>query len=210
MQINALLPVLLQLLLSGEASRGNKSNHFQPPASEKQESRVQPNPAAPARYPQSHSASRRNTQPVGISYSSPGQLTTGKESIDPQGEFIFLPLPLKSEIFPEAKFYKQIIDRNEYQRDKGNNEEQYRIVLGLNTTGLGELCFLVWQKGNFLSVKCAASRSQTVQIIREKFPDLKESLARLGWDYVNLSCICVKNPGELPKTNLFGFVDRKI
>lgn len=208
MQINNLLPVLLELLLCGEANRENKSK-IAHPSNRQQLSRAQPNPSGPAQHTeQSKPAGRNKTVLENINHSSPGQVTTNKESGDPQSELIFLPLPLKSELFPDARFYKQITDGERSRQ--GDNEKQNRLVFGLNAPSLGELYFLVVQQENNLSIKCAASKLQTVNVLREGFTGLKEKLHRLGWKKIHCSCIQVKNPGEQPGVTPSGFIDFKI
>lgn len=209
MQINSLLPVLLQLLMTGEQNQTNKYKAVLQPPAKQQIAQVHNNSANSVHTSQKNQpANRVNNALEGINQTSPSRSIANKENPNTQSELIFLPLPLKSEIFPDAKFYKQVTGRAKNQED--TSENQHRLVFGLKTPALGELYFLVIQNKNNLSIKCAASRHQTTRILKKSFTDLKDKLEQLGWKKIHCSCIHVKNPGELPGLTPAGFIDLKI
>jgi hypothetical protein len=210
LQINNLLPVLLELLAQNETSRANANKPGTAQSLTKQHlPRVQPNPSGPAQNSeQSNSAGGAKTVLEQITHSSQGQLTANKETGDPQSELIFLPLPLKSELYPDAKFYRQVNDEEKSGQD--GDENQNRLVFGLKTASLGDIYFLVVQRESNLSIQCAASKLQTVDVLRKGFAELEKKLKRLGWQKVHYSCVQTENPGEPPIVMPSGFIDYKI
>lgn len=128
---------------------------------------------------------------------------------EPQTEMILLPVPLKSEIFPNSKFFTKIKGQSDYNVDE--NTEQHNLAFYLNTIMLGELYFIVVQQENNLFVNCAASRIETVHVINSSFQELAKILTSMGWKHVHCSCIQLENPAaELILTTPPGFLDTKI
>jgi len=208
LQISNLLPVILQLFLSAQTEQ--KSN--KPGPLLQQHPGKQPAQKAgdeQARVPRAADNSRSTNLTASLTkQSSTGQPNINMETPNPQNEIMFLPIPLNSELFPNAKFYKQISPKENNQQQEDLNH--HRLVFGLDAPSLGEIYFMIVQQEDKLSIRCAAAKAQTVKAIREDLNNFSEKLKTMGWEKIHWSCIHVENPGELPGMPPSGFIDLKI
>lgn len=251
MQINSILPVLLQLITTGSQKEGPNAGPRPPSSSQPSlQTPVQASlqtsqpPSLPSSLPppapksQAHSqastanqanqtnqasqanqalglnkglATAKSTLSTGTSHSLSAQPTAGKEGSGTQNDLTFVPLPLKSDIFPDARFYKQI-DPDEKQ--KNPDTQQNRLIFGLKTSTLGELYFLIIQQENKLSINCTASRPQSIAALKNGLSQLKKELHQSGWTNITCSCMHVEKPDQSPSippaATPLGVVDLKI
>ncbi len=208
MQINNMLPAILQLILSTQTEqKSNKPGPLMPQLPGKQPTQKDGDAQARLLRAADNSRSKNLTSSL-TKQTSTGQPNINKETPNPQNEYIFLPIPLNSELFPNAKFYKQISAQEDNQQQEGQN--RHRLVFGLNAPSLGEIYFLIVQQEDKLSIRCAAAKASTVKTIKEGFTNFSEKLKEMGWGKIHWSCIHVENPGELPGMPASGFIDLKI
>ncbi|MCF8011740.1 MAG: hypothetical protein K9L17_07005 [Clostridiales bacterium] len=209
MHIHNIFPILLRLLQSETVKQQNTtpSQNTQQLNSPQNHAQQRPTSTVEQQSRTNAQQSKTGTSTHIDTHGSTSTTLKGNPS-EANNHLLFIPLPLKSEIFPDAKFYKQVATREEQQQD--GQTEQNRLVFGIRAPSAGEIYFLIIQKDNYLSLKCAASKTETVQEIKNSFDNLKKSLAQQGWEDISLSCLHVDNPAVLPGMTPSGFIDLKI
>lgn len=97
----------------------------------------------------------------------------------------YVPLPLRSEIYQDARFYGKLQDF----RYKAGDQGETRMIFCLRTNNLGQLWFnLVIEPGKLLSIQCLTENNQSAGLFRQSSELLKTQLADLGFASVIVSC----------------------
>lgn len=99
----------------------------------------------------------------------------------------FLPLPLKTPLFPESRFY---ISSREQQKAKqtGGGYESTDLFVELETSNMGRLWFGIISRDNKLGIRCLAENNKVVKELSKEMQALEKTLYRLGFDDVSLNC----------------------
>lgn len=120
-----------------------------------------------------------------LSTGQSGQINAEKTPEQPYLTSSFVPLPLRSELFPGARYFARLgEDKTELQASKEAVEE---IFICLDTEKLGQMWIgLAWRR-DFLSVTCFTQKETANQIMRENFPQLREDLKASGFKEVSLT-----------------------
>lgn len=98
---------------------------------------------------------------------------------------LFVPLPLRSEIYPHARFYARFL------REKGAGEKRAPVTpavfLCLVTENLGTLWFGLTLRDEGLMVNCFTESEEANRTLTENFPLLREELLSAGFSTVSLT-----------------------
>jgi len=107
----------------------------------------------------------------------------------PPQNLLFLPLPITSPLYPNARFFLAI---KEHDKDKGTgsgtNKENpaVHLVIGIDTENLGTLWFNITASDESLLIKCFSGREEVSRHIRAWLPDLKAALTGLSFARIDL------------------------
>jgi hypothetical protein len=96
----------------------------------------------------------------------------------------FIPLPLRTELFQEARFFARL---GEDKTNTGAARETEEIFICLITENLGRIWVGVSCRNDFLSIKCFTDREDSNKILRQNFSPLREDLKTIGFKEVSLS-----------------------
>lgn len=96
----------------------------------------------------------------------------------------FIPLPLRSELFQEARFFARL-GEEKTNADGGREAEVFFICL--ITENLGRIWIGVACRNDFLSVKCFTDQEGSNIILRQNFSPLREELKTIGFSEVSLT-----------------------
>lgn len=172
MQINNMLPVLLDIL-TGQAGQ-NKANK-------------------PAPRQGTDGADRQGAEKPAVTTAATesrnieeGDLQPARQQAPGQGLPDFLPLPLKSPLFSDSRFFI----KNQREESPGAGEDRpANIFIRLRTENLGILWISLAAGGESLALSFyTESESYTVPL-KETFPGLVEGLQKLGYTSVNVAGI---------------------
>ncbi len=97
----------------------------------------------------------------------------------------FVPLPLRSELYPDARFYA----RFPQEKPAGSNSAPVAptVFLCLVTENLGTLWFGLTLRDSGLFVNCFTESEEANRTLRENFSLLREELLSSGFSTVSLS-----------------------
>ena len=123
----------------------------------------------------------------------------------------FIPLPLRTDLFHEARFFARLGEEKS-EADGGREAEEFFICL--ITENLGRIWIGVACRSDFLSVKCFTDQEGTNKILRQNFSPLREELKTTGFSEVSLTSqaraeLGAVVEGLLPKFEAHLF-DRKV
>jgi len=99
----------------------------------------------------------------------------------------FTPLPLRSEVFPGARFYARLDEEragNPVTREKVNVKE---IFVFLITENMGCIWVSLSSRKDLLSVKCFTDNERSSMLLRENFSSIKDDLQKIGFTEVTLT-----------------------
>ncbi|MEW6063762.1 hypothetical protein P378_17670 [Desulforamulus profundi] len=104
---------------------------------------------------------------------------------DRQDQLAFVPLPLRTPLYEDARFYWKVKDFSA----KTGKDGEAKVIFSLNTDTLGLLWFtLTTQPGSSLSVQCITEIQTAAEIFRAGAADLQKELTELGYQNVIVSC----------------------
>ena len=114
----------------------------------------------------------------------------------------FVPLPLRSELFPEARYFARM-DKNKTTA-KAEKDVIEEIFICLATEKLGQIWFGLACRKDFLSVTCFTEQEAANKIIRKNFSPLRDELKEIGFKEVSLTSrikteLGAIAEGQLPK-----------
>ncbi len=124
----------------------------------------------------------------------------------------FTPLPLRSSLFREARFFAKV---GEEKAGKGSGRETPdEIFICLITKNLGRIWVGLTCKKDYLSVKYFTDQKTANKILRENFPPMREELKTTGFTEVSITSqaraeLGAVVEGLLPKFELH-LLDRQI
>ncbi|OQA11041.1 MAG: Flagellar hook-length control protein FliK [Firmicutes bacterium ADurb.Bin373] len=95
----------------------------------------------------------------------------------------FIPLPLRTDLFQEARFFAR---PGEEKEGAGTNREAEEIFICLITENLGRIWVGIAMRNDFLSVKYFTEREASNKTLRQNFPPLREELKSIGFSRVSL------------------------
>lgn len=98
---------------------------------------------------------------------------------------VFTPLPFRSEIFPEAKFFARLDERNAASAtSKGSDDIE--VIVYLDTENMGHIWINLSLLNNSLSVKYYTENEGSSKLLRENFLPIKNDLKKIGFQEVSL------------------------
>jgi len=97
----------------------------------------------------------------------------------------YVPLPLRSQIYEETRFYGKLRDL----KYKLNDQGEVKVIFCVKTDTLGLLWFnLAMQPGKLLSVQCLTEHNGAAELFKNSIPRLQEELAAAGFPAVVVTC----------------------
>lgn len=111
--------------------------------------------------------------------------TADMPQIDRQEQPPYVPLPLRTPLYEDAKFYWKLKDLS--AKVQGNGES--KVIFSINTDNLGLLWFtLTTQENKYLSVQCITETSSLAEVFRDSAEVLQRELTEVGYENVVFSC----------------------
>lgn len=107
----------------------------------------------------------------------------------------FAPLPLRSELFPGARFFTRLDDREGNGEDIG--EQNAEIFVYVETEHMGPIWVSLSWINNSLSVKYYTENEEASKTLKEGFTDIREELLESGFHEVALSSQSRTNLGNM-------------
>lgn len=114
----------------------------------------------------------------------PGQVETGRTAEQPFPVPAFIPLPLRSELFQEARFFAK---SEEEKTGTTSRKEALEIFICLITEKLGRIWVGLTCRKDFLSVKCFTDQEMTNKVLRQNFSPLRDELKAIGFKEISLT-----------------------
>jgi len=107
----------------------------------------------------------------------------------------FAPLPLRSELFPGARFFIRLDDRDE----NGNviHGQHSEIFVYVETDHMGPIWVSLAWINNSLSVKYYTENEETSKILKESFPEMRGDLIETGFHEIALTSQSRNNLGSI-------------
>ncbi|AQS58005.1 flagellar hook-length control protein FliK [Desulforamulus ferrireducens] len=110
---------------------------------------------------------------------------TDLPQLDRQEQPPYVPLPLRTPLYKDAKFYWKLRDLSAKVQANG----EAKVIFSVNTTNLGLLWFtLSTQENKHLSVQCITETSALADIFRSSAELLQRELTEVGYESVLVSC----------------------
>jgi len=121
----------------------------------------------------------------------------GKENVSSSMAFqdapVLIPLPVKTPLFAEARFYVQ----QEREERAGNIKKTGIILLIiLNTVSLGLLRLFLNHKDNDLVIQWITQTDEARNCLQQGFSELKKEIIDLGYTTVIFNIQCLSKDGE--------------
>jgi len=188
MQISAIVPILLNILLS------EQQNQKQAPRGQVAFKDVI---QAQLTQPSAANTETANAAP---------QHRSGESS-----EPMLMPLPLRSPLFPDTQFYAfRRLDEEKHGR-KGE-EGETGIVFSLGTISLGRLFFMLLRKAEAISITCHTENGTVAERLNTRAEELKKQVQDIGFEQVTFRCT-ILDPNLVKPTAGFsspGLLDMKV
>lgn len=131
-------------------------------------------------------AARQALEPEGAN-TTPQHARTETAQQKPEQPFSapsFIPLPLRTGLFQEARFFARL---GEGKTGAGAGREAEEFFICLITKNLGRIWVGISCHNDFLSVKCFTDQETSNKILRKHFPPLREDLKTIGFNEVSLT-----------------------
>ncbi|MFZ5645955.1 MAG: hypothetical protein ACOY46_20560 [Bacillota bacterium] len=172
MQINSMLPALLNIL-TGQAGQ----NKVDKSASKQGMGEI---------FRQVVEAPLKGVQPPGVN--SPAEAEPKHAPQQPAGNNLpdFLPLPLKSPLFEESRFFIK-----NYREDSAEqeNERPCSVFINLRTDNMGSLWIHLMAKSQSLTLSFYTEKEYYTSLINKSFSELVEDLTEIGFSSVKVAGI---------------------
>ncbi|KJS14370.1 MAG: hypothetical protein VR67_00325 [Peptococcaceae bacterium BRH_c8a] len=188
MQISAIVPILLNILLS-----------------EQQNQKQAPREQVAFRDVMQAQLTRPSAANTETTTAAP-QHRAGESS-----EPVLMPLPLRSPLFPDTQFYAFRRRDEEKQGQKGEDGET-GIVFSLGTASLGRLFFMLVRKAEAISITCHTENGAIAGRLNTRAEELKKQIQAIGFEQVTFRCT-VLDPNLVKPTAGFsspGLLDLKV
>lgn len=104
---------------------------------------------------------------------------------DRQDQLPFVPLPLRTPLYEDARFYWKLKDFSAKVEENGDA----KVIFSIHTNTLGLLWFSVSAHSNqVLAVQCVTENNCSAEVLRANSPEMQQELAHLGYAQVVVSC----------------------
>lgn len=167
---------------------------------------------APAKPQDAGSTAGKSIETTATSITGKSAEEPKEVSERPAQQPAFTPLPLRSDLFRESRFFARVEDGQEQASSSSGKIRE--LFVCLHTENMGWIWVGLFWRNNFLSVKCFAESRLTSKTIKESFPVLREELMGAGFSEIALtsqakSQLGAMAEGLLPKFEMH-LIDRKI
>lgn len=123
---------------------------------------------------------------VNLTAGQPVQVEAQQTTPQPLPVPVFIPLPLRSELFPEVRFFARP-EEEKPEAKAAEHKEIMDIFICLITERLGRVWVGLFCRKDSLSVKCFTDQEMTNKVLRQNFTPLRESLKEIGFEEVSLT-----------------------
>ena len=188
MQISAIVPILLNILLS------EQQNQKQAPREQVAFKNVM---QAQLTRPSATNIETANAAP---------QHRAGESS-----EPVLMPLPLRSPLFPDTQFYA-FRRLDEGKKGGKGEEDETGIVFSLGTASLGRLFFMLVRKAEAITITCHTENGSVAGLLNTRAEQLKKQVRDIGFEQVTFRCT-ILDPNLVKPTTGFsspGLLDLKV
>lgn len=104
---------------------------------------------------------------------------------DRQDQLPFVPLPLRTPLYEDARFYWKLKDFSAKVGEAG----EAKVIFSIHTDTLGLLWFSVSAQSNqVLAVQCVTENNGSAEVFRASSSEMQQELADLGYANVVVSC----------------------
>lgn len=166
MQISAVIPILLNILMSEQQS-------------------LKQAPREQAAFKDVMQA--QLTRPAAVN-PEPANAAPQHRSAE-GGEPVLTPLPLRSPLFPETQFFAfRPRDDDNPGRENEQGRDETGIVFSLGTAGLGRLFFMLTHKQEAISITCHTENGAIAGLLNARAEELKKQVRELGFGQVVFRC----------------------
>jgi len=107
----------------------------------------------------------------------------------------FAPLPLRSELFPGARFFTRLDEREGSGEDY--SEQDTEIFVYIETDNMGPIWVSLSWKNKTLSVKYYTENEEASKTLKKGFPDIRGDLIESGFPEVALTSQSRNNLGNM-------------
>jgi len=110
-----------------------------------------------------------------------------KQTVEPTvNQPAFTPLPLRSELYPEARFFARLDERNASDSTTANKTAT-EIFVYIDTDNMGQIWINLSWRNNCLSVRYFTDNERSSEILRENFFPIRDELKEIGFQEVSLT-----------------------
>ncbi|TYO93803.1 hypothetical protein [Desulfallas thermosapovorans] len=160
MQISGVLPILLNIILSEQQNQ--------------------------KQTPREPVANKTIPRPSSLFTSTPETEATPRQRQAEGGEPLLLPLPVKTSLYPDTQFFV-------FRKTGDPGHKQYReetgIVFSLATMSLGQLFFVLTQRGNTaIHIACRVENESIAARLTTAAEELKRQVQQLGFAQITFHC----------------------
>jgi len=113
----------------------------------------------------------------------------------PTTQLNFVPLPMRSDLFPEARFFARLDERDGENRTGG--AEKTEIFVYVETDSLGSIWVSMSWINHSLSIRYYTENNDSSKTIREDFAVIKKDLIELGFKEVSQTSQAREDLGSL-------------
>lgn len=160
MQISGVLPILLNIILSEQQNQKQTPREFM--------------------------ANKTIPRPPSLFTPTPETEAAPRQRPAESGEPLLLPLPLKTSLYPDTQFF--VFRKNGDPRHKQAREET-GIVFSLATMNLGQLFFMITQRGDTaIHIVCRAENENIATRLTASGEELKQQVQQLGFSQITFHC----------------------
>lgn len=115
----------------------------------------------------------------------PARIDTKQTAEPPAHPPAFTPLPLRSDLFQETRFFARLGGQKAGATTA--EEPAAEIFICLVTENLGRVWVGLSSRNDFLSVKCFTDNEPSSKILKENFTPLRENLKEIGFTEISLT-----------------------
>jgi len=126
------------------------------------------------------------TEGVNLTTGQPVRVEAQQTTPQPLPVPVFIPLPLRSELFPEVRFFARPEEKKSGAKAAEHNETM-DIFICLITETMGRVWVGLFCRQDCLSVKCFTDQEMTSKVLRQNFAPLRESLQEVGFKEISLT-----------------------
>ncbi len=126
------------------------------------------------------------------------------------GEPILLPLPIKTQLFPDTQFF---VFRKPGDAKHKHAQSETGIVFSLTTASLGQLFFMLTRRTDTtINIACHTENKKIADRLTEHAEELKQRVRELGFEQITFHCAILDQKARKLQTEFASpaLLDRKV